>query len=48
MISSNDLADLLHGITQSDILTFLNYTEILQLKAIIFHINQGKSHDQTS
>lgn len=47
MIATEDVANLLHEITQGEILSYLNYTEILQLKAIIHHITQGKSNDQT-
>ena len=46
MIATEDVANLLHEITQGEILSYLNYTEILQLKAIIHHINLGKNHDK--
>ena len=46
MISTDELADNLHRITQGEILSYLNYTQILQLKAIIHNINEGTNHDK--
>ena len=45
MIATEDIANALTQINQSEIFAFLNYTEILQLKSIITKIRNG--HDNT-
>jgi len=47
MIATSEVAELLHSITQGEILSYLNYTEILQLKAVILHIQTEKQRDTT-
>ena len=47
MIETRDLARELNKINQSEIMAYLNYTEILQLKAIIFKIRGATKDDET-
>ena len=44
-METKDIAEQLSYINQSEIMAYLNYTEILQLKAIIFKI-RGDTDDK--
>ena len=48
MYDTQDLAEYLHAITQSDILSYLSYTQILQLKAIIHYLEEVRTDDKAS